>query len=137
MAGLILRRWLMNMHLLDTCGLLAWTLRLGPTLDPRLRKELDQTTVFISSISACEIAWKVAQGKLDLGLSPQAFWRRVISLDVQVNDPDAELWFKAASLSWPHRDPADRVIVALAEQTGASLVTCDKKIIAYYPHCTW
>jgi PIN domain nuclease of toxin-antitoxin system len=32
-----------------------------------------------------------------------------------------------------HRDPADRIIVALSRRTGAALVTADK-LIRDYPH---
>jgi PIN domain nuclease of toxin-antitoxin system len=30
-----------------------------------------------------------------------------------------------------HRDPADRILVATARMTGAALVTCDERIVAY------
>ncbi|MEO7217723.1 MAG: PIN domain-containing protein, partial [Gemmatimonadaceae bacterium] len=31
----------------------------------------------------------------------------------------------------PHADPADRILIATARDTGARLVTCDKRILQY------
>ena len=31
----------------------------------------------------------------------------------------------------PHRDPADRMLMATARLTGAALVTCDTRMLAY------
>ena len=125
------------MLFLDTCGLLAWTLRLGPAMSDGVRAELDQSNPIVSSISACEIAWKAATGKLELGLHPRVYWQRLSNLALEIHDPKADDWFAAASLKWSHRDPADRCIVAQAEGLGATIVTCDQKMINHYPHCAW
>jgi PIN domain nuclease of toxin-antitoxin system len=31
----------------------------------------------------------------------------------------------------PHRDPADRMLIATARLSGAALVTCDARLVAY------
>jgi len=121
----------------DTCALLAWTLELGPPMSSALRQRLGRERTLASALSACEIAWKVRLGKLELGLTPEAFWRRVESLPIEILATDAATWLAAVALDWPHRDPADRALVAHARQTGATLVTCDRHIQAFYPHCAW
>ena len=45
-----------------------------------------------------------------------------------------EIWLHSLSLSWPHRDPADRVIVATAELHQATILTNDRVITDYYTH---
>jgi PIN domain nuclease of toxin-antitoxin system len=50
---------------------------------------------------------------------------------------DAETFLAAVDLEWAHRDPADRLIVALAQSKNARLVTCDRVIASFYPRCVW
>ena len=40
-------------------------------------------------------------------------------------------WEIAVNLKWDHKDPADRWIVATAISEGATLVTLDRKILAF------
>jgi PIN domain nuclease of toxin-antitoxin system len=46
---------------------------------------------------------------------------------------DSDLWLSSLELDWQHRDPADRLIVALALREKLSLVTRDETIRAWYP----
>ena len=48
---------------------------------------------------------------------------------------DVEAFLAAVDLDWAHRDPADRLIVALTQSKNARLVTCDRTIAAFYPRC--
>jgi PIN domain nuclease of toxin-antitoxin system len=89
--------------------------------------------VHISSISVWEVAMLVTRGRLKLSL-PVTEW---------VAKSEQLPFFKfvpltnriaITSVSLPgefHNDPADRIIVATALLTGASLVTADDKIIRY------
>lgn len=40
-------------------------------------------------------------------------------------------WMIAAGLEWSHRDPFDRVLVAVAMRRGLTLVTADSEILQY------
>jgi len=42
------------------------------------------------------------------------------------------LWAASVLLAWGHRDPADRLVVALAQRQRARIVTDDRKIREYY-----
>jgi len=123
----------------DTCAILAWSLDdIEPGLSAPTRARLaGGEAVIVSSLSACEIAWKTKIGKLDIGMSARSFWRRLRSAPIRIVDPDADLWFDAAGIGWAHRDPVDRAIVALARREGADLVTCDRRMPEVHPRCVW
>jgi PIN domain nuclease of toxin-antitoxin system len=43
----------------------------------------------------------------------------------------------ATDLAWDHRDPADRLIVATAEDLALPLITRDRIIQGFYGRCRW
>ena len=94
----------------------------------------------MSAISVWEIATKAALGKLPPnilppGISAREWFERASQtpgLRVLPITPDVAL--ASAELPEPfHRDPADRLIVAQARRSRATLVTADRKILGY-PH---
>ncbi|MEA5549908.1 PIN domain-containing protein [Anabaena cylindrica UHCC 0172] len=50
---------------------------------------------------------------------------------------DENLWLESVALEWSHKDPADRVIVALAKKYQADLITSDKIIMGFYNSVIW
>ena len=42
-----------------------------------------------------------------------------------------EILLEAARMSWAHRDPFDRILVATARSNGFSVVTTDRAILDY------
>ena len=48
-----------------------------------------------------------------------------------------DIWLKSVSLNWSHRDPADRVVVALAKIEQAAIITSERKIIDYHSQVIW
>jgi PIN domain nuclease of toxin-antitoxin system len=44
---------------------------------------------------------------------------------------DTDLWLESLDLDWGHRDPADRLIVALAKQRDLPILTADNLIREY------
>jgi PIN domain nuclease of toxin-antitoxin system len=46
-------------------------------------------------------------------------------------------WIMNLALNWDNKDPADRVIVTLAKNLGAGIVTSDKRIRNFYKKCIW
>ena len=87
----------------------------------------------VSVISVWEIAVKTELGKLTLPLEIHEWYRRASTypnLTVEPLSPADAI----ASTQLPgrfHKDPADRIIVALARRHGSPLVTSDAKIRAY------
>ncbi len=124
--------------MLDTCGLVYWT------LDPeRLsKKALDLVEkaeeLVVSSISLWEIGIKITNGKLEFPLSVRDYFDRVSRLNgLRIVPVDERIWLKNLELDWKHRDPADRTIVATAILEDLSLVTSDSVISRFYSRTIW
>lgn len=56
---------------------------------------------------------------------------------LQILPVDGATWLLSAELDWPHRDPADRVIVATAMSFGCPLITSDRAIGGFYAATVW
>jgi len=125
---------------LDTCALLYWTLepaRLSAAATAALDRLARGERLILSSASIWEIALKHRAGKLDLGTTPEDYLRRLGRLPVDVEPVSAALWLASVGLDWEHRDPVDRLVVALAAERGAPLLTSDEKIRAWYASSVW
>ena len=116
--------------LLDTCALVALA-RGG--LPARARTALGSATeASVSVVSAWEIAIKVAAGKLHLAVPPLQWFRDLARRhDLRELPLDARTACAAAGLPPLHRDPFDRVVVALAADQGLTVLTSDIDIARY------
>ncbi|MGL5035586.1 MAG: type II toxin-antitoxin system VapC family toxin, partial [Microcystaceae cyanobacterium] len=105
---------------LDTCALIWWSLEpdLLSNSAKNLCDEMEQKkNGLVASISLWEIALKVKKGKLDLGIEFNIYINTLFRSDVlQIIPIDVDLWVDSVNLDWEHRDPTDRVVVALANQ---------------------
>jgi len=91
----------------------------------------------VSAISVWEVATKTALGKLDVGL-PLREWFALAQQypGIRIEPLGADDALTSAFLPGEfHKDPADRIIVALTRRLQAQLVTADRLIRAY-PHVT-
>ncbi|MGB5595441.1 MAG: type II toxin-antitoxin system VapC family toxin [Crocosphaera sp.] len=126
---------------LDTCALIWWSLD-RDQLSLSAQKACDDMEKdkngLVASISIWEIAIKIKNKKLDLGISLDIYIERLQQSDVISIIPiDENLWLKSVTLEWEHKDPAERLIVALAEQYNASIITKDQKIRGFYTSVIW
>lgn len=124
---------------LDTNALLRWT-HAPERLSEPARRVLAQPAdapFVLCSMSLWEIAWKQRLGKLDLGMSAGEYAKRLERLPLRIVAVDVELWLANVALDWSHRDPVDRTIVALASGLGATLLTSDREITAFYDRALW
>lgn len=114
---------------LDTCALLEWVLcaRTLPLPAPYL----------ISAVSWCEIAWKHRRGQLPLPDPLDEWMAQADHLPLTTVAVDKAQFLTAVTLNWDHRDPADRIIVALAQQRRLPLITSDQAISGFLPGCRW
>lgn len=120
--------------LLDT-HILLW---LGEE-KPRIRKavlvEISEAAgnLWLSAISAWEIAMLVAKGRLLLNCPPRQWLAQSLAhFDIQMIPVDQEVAFESYELGEDfHGDPADRMIVATAHLYGLRLLTTDKLIQRY------
>ena len=118
--------------LLDTCALL-WLAEGSPRISDEVLSRIDaEPIVSVSAVSALEIGFKTRSGKLRLPMPAIEWWRSVCehhSLNVVFVDP--ETYVRSTELPPVHKDPVDRIIVATAERTDATVVTADSHFAAY------
>lgn len=120
------------MILLDTCSLLWLAMESEKLSAPATQAIAECSIVWISTISAFELAQKHAKGKLRLPLSPFDWVRTALeSHQLRLIPLDLESATGAASLPPIHADPFDRLLIATAMQHDLTLVTPDPQIQAY------
>ncbi len=122
--------------LLDTCACL-WLLRGDPMSDASRRaiRRAQQTSagVYVSAITAWEVATLVSKGRYRLFVSPKAWFRRLLALGgVRLAEATPEILIDSAFLPGvAPRDPADRIITATARQHALVVITRDQKLVSY------
>jgi PIN domain nuclease of toxin-antitoxin system len=128
---------------LDTSAWLWWLHdpgRLSAPARVAIAQAAERSTALVCAISVWEVAVKAAAGKLSLALGVAEWYEKARlypGITIEPLDPVDSI----AGALLPgefHRDPADRIIVALARRHHARLVTADPRIRAY-PHvtCVW
>jgi len=126
------------MIVLDTHAWIWWVSSpeyLSETAKQTIDEAATGKNIFISSISAWEIAILVSRGRLKLTMSP-ADWVAASEALPFFDFVPVSNSIALKSVQLPgilHNDPADRIIIATAVSLGATLVTKDEKI-RNYPH---
>lgn len=90
-------------------------------------------TVFLSSVSAWEVAMLAGSGRIELDVSAEIWIKRFLD---HPGIAGVELSHRAAARSYPldnfdQRDPGDRLLIATAIELGCPLVTYDAPIIKF------
>lgn len=96
--------------------------------------------LYVSSISVWEVSLLVLRGRLKLTIDVADWISRCEALPFLNFVPVDNLIALGANrlANYPHRDPADRMIIATALSMGATVVTKDEKIRGYKPvHSKW
>src|SRR4051794_3135270 len=111
--------------LLDTCTLL-WLVSQPAQLSEPAREAISASAgaIFVSAISAWEIAIKSASGKLGLPKAAGQWYAEVLEHHGLDEIPiSGSIAITSASLPRLHNDPADRLLIATAREQGLVLVT--------------
>ena len=130
------------MIVLDTHALIWWVngdARLAPTAKTIIEDSLSgNSQVLVSAISAWELALLVQRGRIALAMEMDEWLRAVESIEgVSIVPVSAQMAVQSVNLPGEfHKDPADRMIVALARELNAPVITADEKIHRY-PHVRW
>ena len=122
------------MHLLDT-HVVVWLASDQKNLSLRVKQTIRQNAdeLFISSISALEIAILVKRNRLRLPLDAGEFIERALKQHGIHEVPvDRQIAIASTSLPDIHNDPFDRLIVATALLNDMRIVSKDK-VISQYP----
>ncbi|MCK0745504.1 type II toxin-antitoxin system VapC family toxin [Chromohalobacter nigrandesensis] len=126
------------MIVLDTHALLWWVNGDSQLSQHALQvieheMQADDGEILISAISAWEIALLVEKSRLALSMATDDWLKTVEEIEgVRFVALDAATLVESTRLPGEfHKDPADRMIVALARHFNADLITADAKITAY------
>jgi PIN domain nuclease of toxin-antitoxin system len=125
--------------LLDTCTFL-WIVVDAPELSRQARTVFrdGSNEVFLSSVSAWEIAVKATHGRLPLPLPPERFvplQRETHGIEALPLDEESVL--HVHRLPTFHRDPFDRLLVCQAIAHGLIILTPDPLVTQYPVRVAW
>ncbi len=126
------------MIVLDTHVWLWWLTDPVKQLRSPMRRSIEKAIhaekAVLSVLSIWEVASKCALGKLTLPCDVDSFVRDAISdwPSIRIEPLLTEDAIESTRLPGSfHRDPADRIIVALARRLGAKVATVDEAIVRY------
>jgi PIN domain nuclease of toxin-antitoxin system len=124
-------------RLLDTHAWL-WLLqgdsqRLGPTARERILAAAREGVLRLSAISPWEVGMLVAKQRLVVSLPCQYWVRQALQVPgLSLVPLTPEIALQSSFLPGEfHGDPADRIIIATARDTGAVIITADQRILDY------
>lgn len=122
--------------LLDT-HVLIWQLedssRISDAVYAEMQKSANEDQLLVSAITPWEIALLTAKGRLKLKREVDEWLEAALGLPgihLEALSPSIAV----ASSRLPgqiHGDPADRILVATARHTDATLVTADRELLGY------
>jgi PIN domain nuclease of toxin-antitoxin system len=122
--------------LLDTCAAI-WLVNGDPmSADSRASITAAQTQnlgVYVSPMTAWEVATLVAKNRVQLALSPEAWFDALLGLvGVRLAAMPPRVLIASTTLPGaPPRDPVDRIIAATGRTFGYSVVTRDGELMLY------
>jgi PIN domain nuclease of toxin-antitoxin system len=107
--------------------------RFSARIEPTVEAAAERGDVLVSAISIWEIAQLEALRRLELRQDVRAWVARALACPgVQLKGLSPSIAIESTRLPGaPHRDPADRILIATARLTGAAIVTCDRRVLAY------
>jgi PIN domain nuclease of toxin-antitoxin system len=104
---------------------------LGKTARQLIQAAWDAQRLAVSAISFWECAMLHAAGRLKLPQSTTQWRAELLAAGLIELPVDGDIAVVSVSLSLPHKDPADRFIVATALAKNAALVTADAKLLQW------
>lgn len=107
--------------------------RLSKETQLRIQEAAVKEQLRLAAISIWEIAMLTAKGKIVLKQPCMEWITSAIEMSsIRVAEPSISIWVESCYLpANDNADPADRLIIATARHLNATLVTADRKILAY------
>jgi len=127
--------------LLDTCCII-WAISDPASVSDSAAVLIEDadSEIFVSPISAAEIACATERGRIVIDRPWKEWFRHYVNLNGwQIETIDLEIIEEAYSLPGMfHADPADRIITATARVRNLTVLTSDRKILDYpNVHAVW
>ena len=126
----------MSGRLLDTCAVI-WKANNDLLREPGASELRDlhsrNSPIYVSPITAWEIATLAANGKMTLALRPDIWFQKFCNLPrIALAQMPPEVLVASTYLPGnPPKDPADRILVATAREYGYKLITRDLLLLEY------
>ena len=107
--------------------------RFSKRISPLVERAVQRGGIIVSAISVWEIAQLEALRRLELSMDVRTWVGRALAFPgVRLKGLSPSIAIESTRLPGePHRDPADRILIATARLMGAALVTCDEAVLAY------
>jgi PIN domain nuclease of toxin-antitoxin system len=102
--------------------------RLGPRADNRIQEAIVNDGAAFSSISVWEVALLLAKRRLTLNLTAFRWRDNLLAAGFHEIPVDGAIAARSVALTDFHDDPADRIIMATAQE-GHQLITDDRHIL--------
>ena len=122
--------------LLDTCAAI-WLMN-GDPISTESRAavtaaQIENRGIFVSPMTAWEIATLAAKNRLQLTLSPEAWFNNLLALPgVRLASMPPSVLMASASLpGTPPNDPVDRIVAATSRAFGFLLMTRNGELMRY------
>lgn len=117
----------MSKRLLIDTHVFIWWMTNPYKIGPSALKLLHEAEiVYVSAVVAWEIAVKAKLGKLKLAKAVSEGLRQAGFRELPLRIDHAEA---SANVQMPHKDPFDRLLLAVADAEGLSLLTSDAKLV--------
>ena len=107
--------------------------QMAPETTGLLDRSGARSRLFVSDISYWEVAVKAAKGKITFAVDVAAWLQRAEQAPgIRFRPLTQPVLFQSTRLTGTvHNDPADRMLIAMAQLHGVPLVTADRLIIEY------
>ena len=125
-------------YLLDTHTAI-WALGNKAKLSTKAKAIIDDVSLplCVSIISAWEIAIKVSIGKLKFDGGSSCFLEKMRHNGIELLDVKSAHIEYVENMPFFHRDPFDRLLVAIAKTDNMIILTSDENIPKYDVPCVW
>jgi len=125
-------------YLLDTHTAI-WALGDTEKLSATAKSIIDDISVplYVSIVSAWEIAIKVSIGKLNFVGGSDFFIEKMQRNGIEILDLQSSYIKFVESIPFHHRDPFDRIIIATALADNLTILTSDENIQKYDVKWVW
>ena len=97
----------------------------------------DENEIYISVISAWEVAIKVSLKKLDFTGGSEGFLFASEKHGIDIIGIQGDYVVAVEKLPYIHRDPFDRLLISTALSEDMTIVTADENIHKYKVSCVW
>ena len=102
---------------------------MGDTTRLAIQAAFETRDVSTASITFWEVAMLLLKGRIVTSIDTRRWRRELLRGGLREIALDGEIAIASTALVDLHSDPADRIILATALHTGATLVTADRRLL--------